>query len=60
VAEHSSKLGHQIKLQNTAVLARKTRQMNHILREATKIECCPDNEQGGWLLPESGMEVGHL
>jgi hypothetical protein len=37
VAEHSINLDHRIQLQNTSILAKIFRRMDHIIREATKI-----------------------
>jgi hypothetical protein len=43
MAKHNINLGHQMWLQNTIVLARETRHMGWILREAIKIEFLPNN-----------------
>jgi hypothetical protein len=52
VAEHSIELGHRIELQNTSILATKTRYMDRIIREAIEIELHPENinrEEGFYL-----------
>jgi hypothetical protein len=36
-------LGHQIQLQNARILAKKSRRMDRIIREATEIKLHPDN-----------------
>jgi hypothetical protein len=52
VAEHSIELGHRIQLQNTSILATKTRYMDRIIREAIEIELHPENinREGGFYL----------
>jgi hypothetical protein len=61
VAENSINLGHRIQLQNTSILAKKSRWMDWVIREAIEIELHPDNMNGGrWLLPESGMLICDL
>jgi hypothetical protein len=43
VVEHSISLGHQIQLQNTSFLAKKSRWMDRVIREATEIKLHPNN-----------------
>jgi hypothetical protein len=43
VAEHSINLGHRIQLQNASILAKKSRWMDWIIREAIEIKLHPDN-----------------
>jgi hypothetical protein len=43
VAEHSTNLGHQVQLQNTALLAKEMRHKHQISMEAIVIELHPDN-----------------
>jgi hypothetical protein len=43
IAEHSINLGHRIQLHNTSILAKKSRYMDHIIKEVIKIELHPNN-----------------
>jgi hypothetical protein len=43
VAEHSISLGLRIQLQNTSILASKSRRMDRVIRETIEIELHPDN-----------------
>jgi hypothetical protein len=52
VAEHSINLGHRKQLQNTSILAKKSRQMDQIIREEIEIQLHPDsmNREDGFSL----------
>ncbi|PNF22070.1 hypothetical protein B7P43_G09300 [Cryptotermes secundus] len=56
VAEHRIDLGHRIQLQNTSILATKTRYMDRIIREAIEIELHHDNmnREGGFVSANHG------
>jgi hypothetical protein len=43
VAEYSINLGHLIQLQNSSILAKKSRWMDWVIREATEVEFHPNN-----------------
>jgi hypothetical protein len=43
VAEHNLNVGHCIQLHNISILAKKSRYMDHIIREAIEIELHPNN-----------------
>jgi hypothetical protein len=43
VAEYSINLVHCVQLQNASILAKKSRRMDHIIREVVEIELHPDN-----------------
>jgi hypothetical protein len=55
VAEHSINLGHHIQLHNTSILAKKSRCMDRIIREAIRIELHPNNinREDGFSLSKS-------
>jgi hypothetical protein len=44
MAEHSINLGHRIHLQNTSILAKQSRWMDRIIREAVEIELVDELE----------------
>jgi hypothetical protein len=53
-AEHSINLGHCIQVYTTSILAKKSRHMNRIIREAKEIELHPSiNREDGFSLSRS-------
>jgi hypothetical protein len=61
MAEHSIHWDHHIQLQNTSILAKKSRYMGQIIREATEIECHPNNinREDGFSLSKSWNPIIH-
>jgi hypothetical protein len=61
MAEHSTNLGHRIKLQDTAILSTKMRYMDRTIRETIEIEPHPKNtnREGGFHLSQSYKDLIH-
>jgi hypothetical protein len=59
VAEYSTNLGHHKQYHITSILAKKSKHMEHIVREARANELHPDNRMGRRLLPEQVMKASH-
>jgi hypothetical protein len=59
--KHSTNLGHHIHLHNTSILAKKSRYMDHIIREAIKTELHPNNinREYGFSLSKSWKPLIH-